>query len=239
MRRRELIAPVGGAAMRHGLSPGSSQMRLEKAFLAKLLGIDESEITTISGLSFEIAPDSLPTYTSLANEAVKKRAEALVAALSAEDDLGKIIRASIYIEHELQDFIFIAAPCPDQLRFDYMEFSEKVHLALVLGLNAELKMALNAIGNLRNKFAHRLDMKIEEDKVKNMIASLVPSAKQRFQGFLKGTLPRLNTQALVGDGVSYFNLQSRLMIFYVTVFAGVADERRRLALEKMRRMASK
>jgi hypothetical protein len=146
-------------------------MRLEKAFLAKLLGIDESEITSISGLSFELAPDSISICSSLSNEAVKKRAEALVAVLSAEDDLGKIIRANIYIEHELQEFISIAAPCPDQLdRFDKMEFSEKVKLALVLRLKAELKMALNTIGNLRNKFARKLDMKIEEEKVKDLIA---------------------------------------------------------------------
>jgi len=82
--------------------------------------------------------------------------ESLSGALRNEDDLGKVVRAHIHIEHELQEFIFFAAPVPDQLKsFDSMEFTEKVQLALLLGLTPDLKAALNATGRLRNKFAHR------------------------------------------------------------------------------------
>ena len=65
------------------------------------------------------------------------------------------------------------------------EFSEKVSLALVLGLNADLKSAPSAAAKLRNKFAHRLDMEVSQEDVKNLTATLTPTAKQKFQYLLR------------------------------------------------------
>jgi hypothetical protein len=133
--------------------------RIDKKFLTKLLGINESDISNIKDLTFDLAnaPDEIQTFRDLLSERRRKKIEALAEVLRAEDDLGKIVRAHIHIEHELQEVLFLAAPNPTQLKpFDRMEYSEKVQLALVLGLNAELKPALNATGNLRNKFSHRL-----------------------------------------------------------------------------------
>ncbi|HEX9271286.1 MAG TPA: hypothetical protein VGA01_03620, partial [Candidatus Binatia bacterium] len=157
------------------------------------------------------------------------------------DDLGKIVRAHIHIEHELQELIFIAAPNPTHLKpFERMEFSEKVQLALVLGLNAELKAALNATGNLRNKFSHRLDMKIGEEEVSNLIATLPSPAKQQFETLLRIALSDLpNTPALEGEALSYFNSQIKATVFLIQMFDEVAKERHRLAFEKMQRMARK
>jgi|SRR6516162_55979 len=82
---------------------------------------------------------------------------------------------------------FFAAPVPGPLKsFDTMEFTDKVQLALLLGLTPDLKSALNATGRLRNKFAYKLDMKIGEDEAKNLITTLTPSAKQRFQARFGG-----------------------------------------------------
>ena len=58
-----------------------------------------------------------------------------------------------------------------------LEFSEKVSLALVLGLNADLKSAPSVAGNLRNKFAHRLDMEVSQEDVKNLTATLTPDSQ--------------------------------------------------------------
>jgi hypothetical protein len=94
-----------------------------------------------------------------------------------------------------------------------MEFTDKVQLALLLGLTPDLKAALNATGRLRNKFAHKLDMKIGEDEAKNLIATLTPSAKQHFQARLDNALSGLpENSALAGDALAYFNTQIRVSV---------------------------
>jgi hypothetical protein len=109
-----------------------------------------------------------------------------------------------------------------------MEFSEKVQLALVLGLNGELRPALNAAGNLRNKFSH----------TENLTATLTRPAKQRFQALLKSTLATLSsTSSLTGAGLSYFRAQIQVMVFFLGLFDEVAKERHRLAFEKIQAMA--
>lgn len=65
-----------------------------------------------------------------ANELVQ-RFRSLSAALSGEDDLGMVVRAHIVIEHELEEFVRLAAPEPSQVKFSEMDFDGKVRLALV------------------------------------------------------------------------------------------------------------
>jgi hypothetical protein len=213
-------------------------MRIDKKLAAKLLDIDEAEIASLGGLSFQLdAPSN--TFGRLLEERQRRRLESLSAALRNEDDLGKVVRAQIHIEHELQDFIFFAAPVPDQLKnFDTMEFTEKVQLALLLGLTPDLKAALNATGRLRNKFAHRLDMKIGEDEAKNLIATLSPSAKQRFQARLDDALSGLpENAALAGEALAYFKTQVKVSVLFLHIFDHVSRERHRVALEKIQQMA--
>jgi hypothetical protein len=212
-------------------------MRIDKKLLAKLLDINEAEIASLSGQLD--APNRLSTFKSLLEERRRRRLESLAAALRNDDDLGKVVRAHIHIEHELQDLIFFAAPKPNQLKsFDKMEFSEKVHLALVLGLNADLKPALTATGTLRNKFAHRLDTRIGEEEAKNLIATLAPSAKQRFQAHLEDALSGLpQNAALAGEALTYFNAQIGVSVFFLQLFDEVAQERHRVAFEKIEQMA--
>jgi hypothetical protein len=214
--------------------------RIDKKFLAKLLDINESDISNIKGLTFDRtnSAEEIQTFMDLLSERRRKRIEALAEVLRAEDDLGKIVRAHIHIEHELQEVIFLAAPKPTQLKpFDRMEYTEKVQLALVLGLNAELKPALNATGNLRNKFSHRLDMKIGEEEATNLISTFTPAAKQQFQRLLRSALSELPSAKLEGEALSYFQAQIKATIFFLQLFDEVAKERHRLAFEKMQSMA--
>jgi hypothetical protein len=217
-------------------------MRVDKRFLARLLGIPEEEIGNIQGMTFELknaAEDGPETFKSLLDERFTKKIEALRQILWKEDELGTVIRAHIHIEHELHDFIYFAAPSPAHLKItDDLEFSEKVSLALLLGLNADLRPALNAAGKLRNKFAHRLDMKLGEEEVKNLVSTLTPAAKQRFQLLLENALsvaagqPRLPPEAM-----SYFRARNQLSCFLLQLFHEVAKERHRLAFEKLQNMA--
>jgi len=104
-------------------------------------------------------------------------------ALNSEDDLGMVVRAHIHIEHELREFVTSAAPRPDQVK--EMNFDGTIRLALVLGLDATLKPALNAIGNLRNKFSHRLGMKLGSQEVNDLFAALSPQDKKMVQEIYK------------------------------------------------------
>lgn len=151
-------------------------VQLEEKFLANLLDVDEAEITSIDGLKFDLVGVGQDvTAIELLLERYKKKMQALATALDTEDDLGRVVRGHIHIEHELQQTIFFAAPNTDQLKsFERQEFSEKVRLALVLGLKSDLASALNAAGNLRNKFAHRPDMKLSKEVANNLIAALPP-----------------------------------------------------------------
>jgi hypothetical protein len=200
-------------------------------FMTMFLGADESSISArISELPEEQALDA---FEELISERQEKKVEALFATLTTEDDLGRVVRAHIHIEHELQELILFAAPSPSHLKsFDKMEFSEKVQLALVLGLNADLKAALAAAGNLRNKFSHRLDMKIGEQEANNLIATFKSSAKQRFQAIFHKIVSE--SKPLESEDLVRF----RVILFFLHLFDEVAQERRRLAFEKMGRMTS-
>jgi hypothetical protein len=198
-------------------------------FLATFLDISESEIMGIVSDNVSGAE----TVKRLINDRHEKKLQLLATALSGEDDLGKVVRAHIHIEHELQELIIFAAPSPAQLKkFENMEFSEKLHLALVLGLKAELKPALTAIGTLRNRFAHKLDMKIGEEIANNLIATFAPPARQRLQALVQGTLSALpRMQKLGAEELPRIKVQA----FFIELFDEVGEERQRLALEKMRR----
>jgi hypothetical protein len=216
-------------------------MKLDKKFLSRLLGVRESEIASISGLTFELsnATEEQTSFKDLLADRVKEKVGALTSVLIGEDDLGKVVRGHIYIEHELQDLIFFAAPNPDQLeRFDDMEFSEKVRLALVLGLNANLKGGLTAVGKLRNKFSHRLDMRLGEEEANNLVASLPSPVRRKFRTLLKDTLSELpEKSSLKGEARAYFQAQMQVMMFFLALFDTVAEERHRLAFEKLRTVA--
>src|SRR6266436_3435780 len=111
------------------------------------------------------------------------RLATFIDALNSEDDLGMVVRAHIHIEHELREFVTSAAPRPDQVK--EMNFDGTIRLALVLGLDATLKPALNAIGNLRNKFSHRLGMKLGSQEVNDLFATLSPQDKKMVQEIYK------------------------------------------------------
>jgi hypothetical protein len=108
---------------------------------------------------------------------LEDRNNELFVALDGEDDLGIVIRAHIHIEHELKEFILTVAPKPDQIHFPDYQYDGLLTLALTLGLSGELKPVLSAIGNLRNKFAHRLDMALTKHEANNLYRALSAEVK--------------------------------------------------------------
>lgn len=97
--------------------------------------------------------------------------------LEREDDLGLVIRAHIFIEHELREFILAAAPKPQELKFLDHAYSRTLQIALALGLDPDLKAGLLALGAIRNKFAHQLNTKLTSEESRGLYSKFPPKIK--------------------------------------------------------------
>jgi hypothetical protein len=66
--------------------------------------------------------------------------------LRKEDALGTVVRAQTHIEYELKRFIESRAASPKHVKYDEVDLRGMTRLALILGLDDELKPALTALG---------------------------------------------------------------------------------------------
>jgi hypothetical protein len=141
--------------------------------------------------------------------------------LTGEDELGVVVRAHIYIEHELTEFIKARLYPPTVLDAIRLDYSGRVRLALTLGLPAELKAALQFVGTLRNKFAHQLDSAIEKadaDNFENALGQLgKPIVDRAFQ-----RLEEEWTAAKRGVPLTQNDSRTRVTLFLVAVWSAVA-----------------
>lgn len=81
--------------------------------------------------------------------------------VTAEDDLGAIIRSHLYIETLLNLFLEFTLVRPDALDIARMNYQAKVRLASALGLSEIVTKPLEQLGTLRNSFAHKLNYKLD------------------------------------------------------------------------------
>ena len=115
--------------------------------------------------------------------------------LQGEDDLGVVIRAHIHIEQQLNTCINELIPFPKALKPMELDFSQRVHLLVALGLKEEFKRPLLALGNLRNEFAHRLDAALTEGRVKSFYDTFGGHEKDGIHQSLDRTRKRLGMGA--------------------------------------------
>jgi len=104
--------------------------------------------------------------------------ETFITALVRQDELGAVIRAQIYLEHELLEFLRERLAEPDALLRSDVSFARLVRLAVALGLPSELGKALHAFARIRNHFAHRLDSKLTEKIVNEFCNSFTTSMRK-------------------------------------------------------------
>ena len=103
------------------------------------------------------------------------------AALQGEDELGLVVRAHIYIEASLNEFLEELSVSIKHIEKMKLEYSQKVSLAVALGLPPQYESPLLAIGTLRNNFAHKTGTKLTKDRVDNLYASLSSEDKHIVQ----------------------------------------------------------
>jgi hypothetical protein len=112
---------------------------------------------------------------------LRARQSAFFQMLEQDNDLEMLIRAHIHVEHELREFILAAAPQPAEVKLSEYDYAGTLRLAMTLGLDPALEAGLSAVGKLRNKFAHRLDMKLTDEEAKQIYSTLDPIRKADAQ----------------------------------------------------------
>ncbi|HEX4975929.1 MAG TPA: hypothetical protein VFV48_08610 [Pseudomonadales bacterium] len=108
-----------------------------------------------------------------------------LAALQSEDDIGKVIRAHIFIESLVGEFLSIALSDVSHLNGASLDYSQKVLLSLACGLRPDMKGALLYAGTLRNQFAHRPGQSINKQNMNNWYSEFSPDLKKSMAEILK------------------------------------------------------
>jgi hypothetical protein len=116
-------------------------------------------------------PDNLANILNVGRDLEDRRTKLFIV-LDGEDDLGVVIRAHIHLEHELKEYIAAVVPKSKNIKFSDFDYNGLVALAFAVGLKEEWKTAFLSIGTLRNRFAHRLDMKLTKQEANNFYNSL-------------------------------------------------------------------
>lgn len=99
-------------------------------------------------------------------------ADLLIEELNREDDLGAVVRSHIRLEQLLIKFVESRIKKPSSLKRLSLDYDGYVALALALGLKADLGPLLNALGSLRNKFAHTLLAALDSQAAKVLYSAL-------------------------------------------------------------------
>ena len=104
--------------------------------------------------------------------AVDKDEPEILAALMGEDELGVVVRAHIYVEARLLELLHHFVTDQKYLERMELDYAQRVHFAVALGLKSQHAPPLLALGSLRNAFAHRPNTKLTKDRVDNLYKAL-------------------------------------------------------------------
>ena len=109
----------------------------------------------------------------------------LLRVLLGQDELGSVVRAHIYIEEHIDKFPTLMSDKNEYIEKMSLDFSNKLRLALALGLDEELHKPLVALSNIRNKFAHKTDSCLNKSDVNNFYKSFVGEDKVGLQKIIE------------------------------------------------------
>jgi len=120
----------------------------------------------------------------------------LIEVLQGEDDLGVVVRSHIVVEQYLNTLIESEMVSTEHYQKIKLDYHDTVKLAVALGLNPRFEKALNALGTLRNDFAHNLRPKISAQDSKNLYQTLNSDDKQVLQKCLTSTRKKLPEEGI-------------------------------------------
>lgn len=110
---------------------------------------------------------------------------ALKEALLNENEIGRVILTHIHIEQKINTYLDVALVNAKYLEPIKLDYFGKVHLAICIGYPENLKGPLVSLGNIRNDFAHKIDQKIDLNKINNFYKSFCSDHKIEIMNTLK------------------------------------------------------
>lgn len=103
------------------------------------------------------------------------------AQLSGNDPLSIVILSVAYIDVEVTGLLDTVVVNPKALRDVQLDYHGKIALAVALGFDPRFRTPLNALGKIRNKFAHQTDAALTETDAGNLFKALHSDEKQMVQ----------------------------------------------------------
>jgi len=136
--------------------------------------------------------------------------------LRGEDDLGVVIRTHIHIEQQLNELLGLLC-----CNFNSLEkkarlgYFKKVCLAEALGLMPELSEILKVLGNLRNDFAHKPDMEIDNSNSSRLYDAFSSDGKKILQNVYN--VIRKNSKNKVSKSFKKLPPNDKFILLAVTI----------------------
>lgn len=114
-------------------------------------------------------------------------------AMSRSDPLSVVIKAAIFLDNQLSELIEENVASPEQIKKLQLDYAGRVHLAAALGFRLTLVSPLLALGNTRNKFAHRLNAEFTEGDADNFYKTFSPEDKLLVERVYQQTRKKLSS----------------------------------------------
>lgn len=128
--------------------------------------------------------------------------------LTGKSELEQVIYTHIYIENLIIDFLDKICSQPEYIKDIRLDYFGLVHLSLSLGLSSELKSPLACLGKMRNDFAHKLEQKIDKNRINNFYTSFSSTHREKIYNSAK----ELGIFGL-GEGKSWQSIEPRDKFF--------------------------
>jgi hypothetical protein len=154
----------------------------------------------------------------------------LLDAFRSEDDLGVVIRSQIIVEQYLNSLIESFMNYPEHFRKMKIDYSDTVMLALSFGLHPRFKPTLNALGKIRNDFAHKLRPSIKKQDVNNLYDTLDTKDKEVLHSSIKD----VNTEFQTLQPFKESNEKDQFILIVMVVAASLDSAIKLLPNPKMK-----
>ena len=130
--------------------------------------------------------DRPPSTLDAAHEMSAADQDRFYADMNGNDALTVVVRAAIYIESHIIHLIEANLDAVSVNKMD-LTYLQRVYLAAAIGMHPRLVKPLKALGEIRNKFAHRLDASLSENEAENFYSAFDATDKQIIQAVYQRT----------------------------------------------------
>lgn len=108
-----------------------------------------------------------------------------------------VVRSHIYVENRINEYLEETTPRPEQLAGLGLRYRQKAQLACALGFDPDFLKPLIVLGEIRNKFSHRLDTSLTPELVGNLYEALPPFGTQVVERSLAAIRTELHAEGVV------------------------------------------